>query len=340
MIFKRVILNPGLPLWIFLLFFQQMPSIARAQHYGNQTRWRSNTNIWTRHTVDDSSKGADGVKLADANGDSLQDIVTGWEEGGVVRIYLNPGTALAKQTWPKIEVGQAVKVEDAVFVDVNGDEILDVVSSTEGENRSLYFHLAPGDASKYVDGSQWSTRVLPVSKGKMQWMFAQPVDVDGKAGIDIVAAGKHEDAEIGWLEAPAQMDQLDRWKWHPLASIGWVMSIIEYDLNKDGLDDIVYSDRRDENRGVHWFQKAGAKARKKSGKAFLPRGYIGGRDHELLFMAIGDATNDGSDELVVATRATSLIFLKQNTEGDWKETELQFPPGTGAGKGIAIGDMD
>ena len=41
---------------------------------------------WNRHTIDNTSRGADGVKLGDLNKDGLPDIVTGWEEGGVVRV--------------------------------------------------------------------------------------------------------------------------------------------------------------------------------------------------------------------------------------------------------------
>ena len=47
---------------------------------------------WKRHVIDDASKGADGVRLADVNGDGHLDIATGWEQGGVVRVCLNPGT--------------------------------------------------------------------------------------------------------------------------------------------------------------------------------------------------------------------------------------------------------
>ncbi|MCB9783057.1 MAG: hypothetical protein H6751_08865 [Candidatus Omnitrophica bacterium] len=36
---------------------------------------------WKRHTIDQSSEGADGVRLMDVNGDGLMDIATGWEEG-------------------------------------------------------------------------------------------------------------------------------------------------------------------------------------------------------------------------------------------------------------------
>ena len=47
---------------------------------------------WKRHTIDSSSKaagklGADGVRLADVNGDGLLDITTGWEQGGAIVVY-------------------------------------------------------------------------------------------------------------------------------------------------------------------------------------------------------------------------------------------------------------
>ena len=42
---------------------------------------------WKRHVIDDTSRGADGTRLADINGDGLPDIATGWEQGGV------PGSA-------------------------------------------------------------------------------------------------------------------------------------------------------------------------------------------------------------------------------------------------------
>ena len=36
---------------------------------------------WNRHTIDNSSRGADGIRLLDVNADGLLDIATGWEEG-------------------------------------------------------------------------------------------------------------------------------------------------------------------------------------------------------------------------------------------------------------------
>ena len=60
----------------------------------------SGKQIWKRHTIDNSSRGADGVRLADVNGDGLMDLTTGWEEGGVIRVYLNPGPKRAKRDSP------------------------------------------------------------------------------------------------------------------------------------------------------------------------------------------------------------------------------------------------
>src|SRR5687768_7666900 len=83
---------------------------------------------WRRHTIDDSAKGADGVRLADANGDGLLDIATGWEEAGLLRVYLNPGVPKSGNRWPAVTVGKVKSPEDAVLVDLDGDGAVDVVS--------------------------------------------------------------------------------------------------------------------------------------------------------------------------------------------------------------------
>ena len=59
---------------------------------------------WPRHTIDDASQGADGVRLADFNQDGLPDIVTPWEEGGSIRIAFHPGHESVTKPWPSIEI--------------------------------------------------------------------------------------------------------------------------------------------------------------------------------------------------------------------------------------------
>src|SRR5688572_11235539 len=76
---------------------------------------------WARHSIDRSSRGADGVRLADVNGDGRLDITTGWEEGGHVRVYLQPHHDAVKEVWPAVTVGHVKTPEDAVFADLDGD---------------------------------------------------------------------------------------------------------------------------------------------------------------------------------------------------------------------------
>ena len=98
---------------------------------------------WERHVIDNSSRGADGVRAADVNGDGYLDLTTGWEEGGVIRVTMNPGPARVKGKWPAVTVGEVASPEDAVFVDLDGDGRVDVVSSCEGRHRSVCVHWAP-----------------------------------------------------------------------------------------------------------------------------------------------------------------------------------------------------
>lgn len=106
---------------------------------------------WRRHPIDGSSRGADGVRAADVNGDGLVDFPTGWEEGGRVRAYLNPGKENSREPWPAVTVGDVADPEDAVFVDLDGDGAFDVISSIEGKNDALYIHWAPNDPGDYLD---------------------------------------------------------------------------------------------------------------------------------------------------------------------------------------------
>src|SRR5687768_13312751 len=85
-----------------------------------------NGRAWPRHVIDNGSRGADGVRLADINGDGKPDVVTGWEEGGEIRVCLHPGAAKVKEKWPAVTVAKVASPEDAVFADVDGDGSVDV----------------------------------------------------------------------------------------------------------------------------------------------------------------------------------------------------------------------
>jgi hypothetical protein len=127
---------------------------------------------WTRHTIDNSSRGADGVKLIDINGDGRPDVTTAWEEGGAIRVYYNEGRVGVRSEWPRVTVGNVSSPEDAVFADLDSDLAFDVVSACEGDQRALFIHWAPKSFDRYFDPAAWVTTIIPASRDRMMWMFA------------------------------------------------------------------------------------------------------------------------------------------------------------------------
>ncbi len=294
---------------------------------------------WKRHVIDSSSRGADGVRMADINGDGRADIVTGWEEGGVIRVYLNPGAANARQEWPAVTVGRVESPEDAVFFDVDGDGVLDVVSSCEGRQRSMFVHWAPRRKESLLNPEAWRTEPLPAARNAMRWMFAVPLQVDGRGGVDLVAGGRDAGAQLGWFEAAANPRRLADWKWHPLIEAGWIMSIVPLDMDGDGDTDILVSDRKGGGRGVFWLERPNKTAE-------LTRRWrrhdIGALGQEVMFLSTADLDGDGLLDVLTAVKPR-FIYFHRRLDGSglrWNESRIPFPETAGTAKAVRAGDID
>ncbi len=287
--------------------------------------------VWKRHTIDKTSRGADGTKLGDVNGDGLQDIVTGWEEGGVVRVYVNPGTAKVRGAWPQTTVGQVKDVEEAIFTDLNGDGQLEVVSGTEGKTRTLYWHRKAGE--------EWQTQAFPMAKNTQMWMQAAALDLDGQHGQDLLLASKNEGAAVGWLQAPAKADDLGAWSYHKLRDAGWVMSLTPHDVDADGDMDAVFSDRKGRRTGVFWLENPGAAANRDH--AAWKEHAISGLGKQVMFADVGDVNGDGRADVVVAAKPGEIIVCLRKADGSWDEHTLTLD-GTNLGdaKATKIADVN
>ena len=296
------------------------------------------TNSWKCHTIDNSSSGADGVKLADVNEDGLLDITTGWEEGGITKLYLHPGVDNVKQEWPSVIVGKTANVEDAVFVDMDNDGRLDIVSCTESNSKKIFVHFATeGDL---LNSAAWSQKILPASDGLMKWMYAEHFQLDGKNGIDLIAAGKGENSQLGWFEAPKEGNDLEGWQWYPISPMGWVMSILLRDMDGDGDTDIVVTDRRLELQACRWLENPGIGPNQ---KMLWPNHMIGAEKLEVMFMTMSDIDKDGVEDVVVTERSqqTIRIFKRLNVSGtSWSERILKIPASTGNAKSVELGDVN
>ncbi|MBS12789.1 MAG: hypothetical protein CME19_14435 [Gemmatimonadetes bacterium] len=293
---------------------------------------------WTRHIIDDISSGADGVRILDVNGDGYVDITTGWEEGGITRVYVHPGPDRSKEPWPSVTVGQSPNVEDAVFCDVDGDGHLDVISSCEGKTRSMFVHWAPGEPDRYLDAEAWTTERIPATQGK-RWMFAHPLDIDGQFGIDVVVSGKNQGAIIGWLQSPENPKHLSDWKLYPLYQAGWIMSLIGQDVDNDGDTDLVASDRRGDRSGVLWLE------RHTVGDTGLWREHrIGGDGREVMFSDLVDLDGDGRKDIVTAVKPREIQWYRcpEDPTSEWEVFTIRVGPEDriGFAKAVAAGDLD
>ncbi|MBP85443.1 MAG: hypothetical protein CMJ64_01810 [Planctomycetaceae bacterium] len=288
---------------------------------------------WTRHTIDDSSRGADGVRVSDANGDRLPDLTTGWEEGGVIRVYLNPGPEKATHAWPAVTVGRVKSPEDAVFADLDGDGSVDVVSSCEGKTRSIFVHWAPQDPKQYLTEEAWTTQVLPCAQGKEMWMFAVPLQADGAHGTDLIVGSKGGSASVSLLQAPKNPRNVDAWKLHRLYDAGWIMSLQLHDMNADGDHDVLVSDRKGPTRGVLWLENPGGKRALER----WPTHRLGGEDREVMFLSRAPRKSDYPNSVFAAVRGSGFSIL---SPPNWTYGEIAMPENCGTGKGIAVADID
>jgi hypothetical protein len=299
------------------------------------------SSIWKRHVIDSSSSGADGVRIADVNNDGLPDIATGWEESGFTKVYVHPGFTLVNQKWPYVIVGKTPSVEDAVFVDLDNDGAVDVVSSTEGNNKSIYFNWAPTNPKDYLKADKWKTQVLPISKLNKQWMFCLPMQIDGKHGIDIVVGTKNKEAKIGWFKAPKSARKLSDWQWFPISSATWVMSMFSKDMDNDGDLDIVVSDRKSgPTQGVRWLENPG-KIRKQ--KKAWKNHFIGGQGLQVMFMDLADLDGDGLEDVIVTeTTNRKIWFLKRLGKSGlrWKPYPIAIPEFVSKPKSVVVGDIN
>lgn len=294
---------------------------------------------WKRHVIDDASRGADGVRLADANGDGLPDIATGWEQGGLVRVCLNPGPREACERWPAVTVGRVADVEDAVLADLDSDGAVDVVSCCEGQTRTMFVHWAPAPRDRYLDPTAWHTEPLLASSKLMRWMFALPLQVDGRHGPDLIAGGKDAGAAVGWFEAPAEARRLDAWKWHALRPCGWLMSLLAADMDGDGDSDIVFTDRKGPATGAFWLENPGPGAAQQE-----PWGEhtIGGGRREVMFLQLADLDQDGYEDVLVAVKPREIQWLRRldRTGRTWQPHAIPLPDTAGTAKAVNAADFD
>jgi hypothetical protein len=300
---------------------------------------------WTRHEIDNSLRGADGVRLADANGDGLLDVVTSWEQSGKVRVYINPGQCGARDPWLHVTVGVVESPEDAIIVDLDGDGAMDVVTSTEEGSRTMFVHWAPSDPAEYLNAGAWTTAEFP-NPPACAWMVGVPAQIDNQDGVDLVIASRQPDVapyitQIGWLRCPpGDRRNLDAWTYHTTGFVYWAMSVFVRDMNYDGLPDIVLTDRHGWAQSVRWFRHPGYDHVQLTGVWNMR--IIGNLGEQCMLMDVEDIDGDGLDDIAVPVHPNKIYWHERLdlTAEKWEEHRVEYPSDVGKTKSLEIADVD
>jgi hypothetical protein len=239
-----------------------------------------------------------------------------------------------------VEVGRVDSPEDAVLVDLDGDGACDVVSSCEGKCRSIYVHWGPGDRGRLLDAEAWRTEAFAAAEKKQMWMFAAPAQIDGRDGVDLFVGSKGDGGSVSWLEAPADVRDLKAWRLHPLRPAGWIMSLIDGDLDGDGDADVILSDRKGRHRGVFWLENPGRKKAAR-GDAWAEHA-IGALDEEVMFVDLTDLDGDGRRDVIATSKPRKAFLIRQpeNPRSPWSADTIELSGDVGRAKAIRAADVD
>jgi len=137
--------------------------------------------------------------------------------------------------WKKHEIFKVVDNESPTWADINGDGIPEIICSTGGQLGYITI----------VDG-----KFHPISPKKDYQRFTHGLgvgDVNGDGRMDIMESR-------GWYEQPKSLEGDPEWTFHPAKLGSGGAQMYAYDVNGDGLPDIITSIQA-HGWGLSWFEQ-------------------------------------------------------------------------------------
>lgn len=210
---------------------------------------------WTKHPLRKVQEGGGefandcGEVLLDANEDGWPDIISaGWFVDGVF-YYENPKGAGG--LWPEKKISSSPNTEGILGVDVDGDGRIDVLTN----------HYSPFEVA-WIEGNKDGFRkhIIGGKEGDRHGIGFGDVNGDGRG--DVIGPN-------GWYEAPEDR-RAGKWTWHPnypdaerdgkpLPIPDTGIPMLVFDVNADGLNDIIYGAGHE--YGLHWLEQVRRDAR-------------------------------------------------------------------------------
>ncbi len=300
---------------------------------------------WSLETIDASGLGTnpktgkvrncgpDGVSIHDFDGDGRKDVFAIFEQGHISRLYFHPGYGEEENPWTDY-IEFPVGGEDQGIGDVDMDGKMDVIITGQ------YVYFQPDDVANIRDVNAWAKMTLAdcalLGNGCGRVPLIWDVDNDGED--DIVVNGKL------WYKAPVS-DKRTGSNWGEPITLtrfggGWTMKATVYDMNKDGVDNILVNS----SGSLVWLERPADPLQEWISHKINVKGLK-------KFTKVVDVDKDGRDDLVIPSpsklSATKILFRTNDSgEPTWDDVvSIPAPDGYEAyknifGKGINAYDYD
>jgi hypothetical protein len=162
----------------------------------------------------------------DFNGDGWPDIFYAPWPGKDASWYENP--AGKSEPWKPHQVLKDVGNESPMWGDINGDGRPELLYNTTG-----YLGYATYDPAH--PDQPWTFHRVSNEDSKKYKRYTHGVgfgDINGDGRVDLVEAE-------GWWEQPAQPKDDQPWPWHPFKFADAAAQMLVYDVDGDGLNDVI-----------------------------------------------------------------------------------------------------
>lgn len=280
----------------------------------------------------------------DVDGDGQLDVVSCSWFGQNIEWYRNiwnlKNKKIGGELWPVTDVHKNGNYESGELWDLDGDgkrlEIVPTILATE------WWELG-----KTADGKPGLIQHVIDANDKKHTFGLGVGDLNGDGRADILRPS-------GWYEAPADI-RTGTWKEHPLAVGGkedgktdHTPQILVYDVNKDGLNDIITSIAHD--YGIFWYEQV-----KGSPEPSWKRHLIDNTWSQAHSFELADIDLDGDLDLVTGKRFMAhnggdpgefeplgvyWYELDRGANPTWTKHNISYDDGVGSGLTMRVIDLD